>query len=415
MHMRVRTSARVCAGVSMPVRVRACVRVACVRACAEACAYAGARGSEPLALTAELPSFLLGVRRWAQELKAEDVGVRIAHEVAPVIVAPGVRHHSLVRTIDGGLGFPDVESQLGLSAEIDQIPLVIRRSGDGNCTTQVGLHCYAGPATTRAFGKAGTLDTIGFLYDKQMFKKMLYPTRSEGSMECAAFKYRGAAYAVFTNLIEDGRLHPTLQDPVVFAEFVVVFPELKKLVVDGNPQVAAYTIKHVTSVEETNAAAHQALHTDSPSSCSRTVVAGSAVMSDAEEAAFCATHAEGIIASFQRVENHAISTPAGNVQTRAWNQSIGAEACRRVDVAGFVSPSSRFEAGGIIAPGSLVPKPNAPAAATDKCPICTAVAACASGVLRARRIVTRDPRPSPPPPPPPSLSLRPISLSPLSM
>ncbi len=162
--------------------MRACRLCAC--ACAAACAYAGARGSEPLSLTAELPSFLLGVRRWAPELKAEDVGVRIAHEVAPVIVAPRVRHHSLVRIIDGGLGFPDVpvESQLGLSAAIDQIPLVIRRSGDGNCTTHVGLHCYAGPATARAFGKAGTLDTIGILYDKQMFKKMLYPTRDSDAL-----------------------------------------------------------------------------------------------------------------------------------------------------------------------------------------------------------------------------------------
>jgi hypothetical protein len=38
-------------------------------------------------------------------------------------------------------------------------------------------------------------------------------------MEHAAFENRGAAYAVFTNLIEDERLHPTLQDPDVLAEF----------------------------------------------------------------------------------------------------------------------------------------------------------------------------------------------------
>jgi hypothetical protein len=324
-------------------------------------------------LTAELPSFLLGVRRWAPELEAENVAVRLAHEVAPVIVAPRIRHHSVVRTIDGGLGLPDVESQLGLSAETDQIPLVIRRGGDGKCTTHDGLHCYAQPATARVFGTTGALDTLAFLYDRQMFRKMLYPTRSEASMGCAEFVHRGAAYAVFTNLISGGVLHPTLQDPGEYAKFVVVFPELERLVVDGKAQVADYTIKHVTSVEETNATAHQALHTDSPSAGKRTVVASSAVMSDVEEAAFCARHAEGIIASFQRVENLTISTPAGNAQMRAWNLSIGADVCRLVHLPGVVSPSSRFEAGsGSVAPGSLVPKPNAPAAATDKCPICTA-------------------------------------------
>jgi hypothetical protein len=345
-------------------------------------------------LTAELPSFLLGVSSWA--LEAENVAVRIAHEVAPVIVAPGVRHHSVVRTIDGGLGLPDVESQLGLSAETDQIPLVIRRGGDGKCTTHDGLHCYAQPATARVFGTTGALDTLAFLYDRQMFKKMLFPTRSEASMGCAEFVHRGAAYAVFTNLISGGVLHPTLQDPGEYAKFVVVLPELERLVVDGKAQVAEYTIKHVTSVEGTNATAHQALHTDSPSAGKRTVVASSAVMSDVEEAAFCARHADGIIASFQRVENLAISTPDGNVQTRAWNHAIGAEACRRVDVAGFVSPSGRFEAGGIVAPGALVPSPNAPADATGECPICTAVAAWASGVLS----LPLPPSPSLSPPPP---------------
>jgi hypothetical protein len=347
-------------------------------------------------LTAELPSFLLGVRRWAPELKAEDVGVRLAHEVAPVIVAPGVRHHSVVRTIDGGLGLPDVESQLGLSAETDQIPLVIRRSGDGKCTTHDGLHCYAQPATARAFGTTGALDTLAFLYRKCMFKKMLYPARSEASMGCSEFVHRGAAFAVFTKLISGGVLHPTLQDPGEYAEFVVVFPELEMLVVDGIAQVADYTIKHVTSVEETNTTAHQALHTDSPSAGKRTVVASSAVMSDVEEAAFCARHAKGIIASFNRVENITISTTAGNTQMRAWNQSIGESVCRLAHLPGVVSPSSRFEAGGSVAPGSLVPKPNAPAAATDKCPICTACEAWALGVLP----LPLHPSPSLPPPPP---------------
>jgi hypothetical protein len=311
------------------------------------------------------------------------VAVRLAHEVAPIFVAGDDSHHSVVATIDGRPGCPDVATLLGLSAETARIPLVIERAGDGECTTDDGLQCYTGTATAGAFGTTDALDMLAFLYDERMFRSMLYPRRSAESMEHATFD-RGKAFAVYTNLISGGVLHPRLQDRATFERFVAKFPELANLVVDGKVQVAEYTLKHVTSAEATNSAAHQALHTDPPSNCARTVVVYGVTLSGADEAVFCARHAVGIIASKKNVENHAISTPEGNVQTRAWNMSIGADVCDRVDVAGFVSPSGRFEAGGIVAPGALVrvvPSPNAPADATGKCPICTAVAAWASGVL----------------------------------
>ena len=289
---------------------------------------------------------------------------------------------------------------LGLSAETARIPLVIERGGDGECTTNLGLQCYTATATAGAFGTTGALDMLAFLYDESMFKSMLFPRRPANSMEHPTFD-RGKAFAVYTNLISGGVLHPRLQDPATFERFVDKLPELGNLVVDGKVQVAEYTLKHVTSAEETNSAAHHSMHTDPPSDCrgDRTVVVYGVTLSGADEAEFCARHADGIIASKKNVENHAISTPGGNAQTQKWNTSIGADVCDLVNVAGVVSPSSRFVMGGIIAPGSLVagvPSPNAPADATGKCPICTACEARASGVLRARRIVTRGPRPSPP-------------------
>ena len=103
-------------------RLRACARAyaclcVCVRAChpcacarAEACAYAGTRGSAALALNARLPSFLLGVGGWAPDHEARNVGVRLAHEAGPIIVAREDSHHSLVTTIDGQPGFPRADA-----------------------------------------------------------------------------------------------------------------------------------------------------------------------------------------------------------------------------------------------------------------------------------------------------------------
>jgi hypothetical protein len=98
---------------------------------------------------------MLGVSGgWPLGHPAELVGVKLLHEVSAFQVAAGDVHHSLVVTIDG----PDVETQLGLSAAADHIPLVIRRAGDGACTTHPELHSYAASATARAFGETGALD-----------------------------------------------------------------------------------------------------------------------------------------------------------------------------------------------------------------------------------------------------------------
>ena len=314
---------------------------------------------------------MLGVSHgWPPCHPAERLSVKLLHEVSALQVAAGHVHHSLVLTIDGRRGFPDVEALLGLTnTACRHTPLVIQRAVDGACTTYPGLHCYDAAATARAFGETGAMDAIGLLYKHCMLKKMRYPTRSEESMAHSTFDQCGPSYAVFGNLILDGALHPMLQNPKAFAVFAEFFPELPKLVVDGVAQVANYAAKHVVSVPANNQMPHQAIHADPPSEFPRSIIVQNATLSTIENAAFSALHASGIIFSKNYVENLTISTGEGNVRTKRANRDIGDGVCRRVREPGFVTMGAEFVAGGSVAPASLVPAGD-PAA--DGCPICTA-------------------------------------------
>jgi hypothetical protein len=314
---------------------------------------------------------MLGVSHgWPPCHPAERLSVKLLHEVSALQVAAGHVHHSLVLTIDGRRGFPDVEALLGLTnTACRHTPLIIQRAVDGACTTYPGLHCYDAAATARAFGETGAMDAIGLLYKHCMLKKMRYPTRSEESMAHSTFDQCGPSYAVFGNLILDGALHPMLQNPKAFAVFAEFFPELPKLVVDGVAQVANYAAKHVVSVPANNQKPHQAIHADPPSEFPRSIIVQNATLSTIENAAFSALHASGIIFSKNYVENLTISTGEGNVRTKRANRDIGDGVCRRVREPGFVTMGAEFVAGGSVAPASLVPAGD-PAA--DGCPICTA-------------------------------------------
>ena len=160
---------------------------------------------------------MLGVSHgWPPCHPAERLSVKLLHEVSALQVAAGHVHHSLVLTIDGRRGFPDVEALLGLTnTACRHTPLIIQRAVDGACTTYPGLHCYDAAATARAFGETGAMDAIGLLYKHCMLKKMRYPTRSEESMALAEFDQCGAGYAVFGNLIQDWVVHPMLQNGAV--------------------------------------------------------------------------------------------------------------------------------------------------------------------------------------------------------
>ena len=94
------------------------------------------RGSAPVALAEDLPSWMLGVSDgWPSDHPAERVGVKLLHEVSAVRVAAGDVHHSLEVTIDG----PNVETLLGLTVVACHIPL-IQQAGEGAFTAQPELH-----------------------------------------------------------------------------------------------------------------------------------------------------------------------------------------------------------------------------------------------------------------------------------
>ena len=299
---------------------------------------------------------MLGVSHgWQPRHPAWRLSVKLLHEVSPLQVPADHVNPSLVLTIDGRRGFPDVETLLGLTnTACRHTPLIIQRAVDGACTTYPGLHCYDAAATARAFGETGAMDALGLLYDYRMLRKMVYPMRAEESMEHSGFDQCGPSYAVFGNLIQDGIPHPMLQDGATFAAFAAVFPDLPKLVVDGEAQVANYTAKHVVSVPANNHMPHQAVHADPPSEFPRWIIVHNATLSTIENSAFSEQHAEGIIFSKNNVESHAISTAAGNNETRRANRAIGGDVCRLVSEPGFVTTGAEFVAtGGSIAPASL--------------------------------------------------------------
>jgi hypothetical protein len=111
---------------------------------------------------------------------------------------------------------------------------------------------------------------------------------------------------VFADFISDGKLHPTLQTPATFAASAAVFPDLARLVVHGVAQVANVAAKHVASTEANDGMPHQAMHTDPPSPCARTIVVCTVTLSVLEISEFSAKHANGIVFSKNSVESHAV-------------------------------------------------------------------------------------------------------------
>jgi hypothetical protein len=217
--------------------------------------------------------------------------------------------HLLRLTIDGRLGFPDVKTLLRLTDVTCHIPL-IQRAVDGACTTQLELHSYDASAHWRNWRIGGA--RVPLLHS--MLKKMRFVMRAKQSMEHSECDQCGASYALFTNLVLDWVLRPMLQNRVAFGAFAAVFPYVPKLVVDGVPQVASYSAKHVVSVPANNPMPYQAAHADPPSNFPRAIIVRGVTLSSSESSDFSARHEEGTIFSKNSVENVPISTPAGNRQ-----------------------------------------------------------------------------------------------------
>ncbi len=162
---RVSRARAICALVSLPVRApvraRACAmsRRRRKRACAEV------RGSAPVALAEDLPSWMLGVSDgWPSDHPAERVGVKLLHEVSAVRVAAGDVHHSLEVTIDG----PNVETLLGLTVVACHISLIIQQAGDGRSRPTLSCTAKIHPPQHRAFGETCAIKALGLLYDDCM-------------------------------------------------------------------------------------------------------------------------------------------------------------------------------------------------------------------------------------------------------